>query len=756
MSKTLIRLRPLREQVAVSRGRTALLLGSTGFIEKDPEAGLWVYETRVVSNARWLIDGMAPRLITSSSVEHHMWLGYFITLPPGRPPDGDVAQQTLELRIRRSVGEGLLEEITLHNFTQDSTAFTLRLDLDANFDDWAEARGTTHYDRHITRRVHDEGGQRILVFDCRAEHESRDHHESGLRKLHRQLAVSVERSDGPAAFDGGGVEFAVDLAPQGTFRATLAYTVVLDGTRLPLVARDAGRGNGTPDLWEQTTAELERTSASLSAARVDETSASVLETFDRARSDLYSLHLFDLDDTSGGVALSAGIPGYVALFGRDALITAWQAALVDSRLMAGALGALSKYVGMRVDDFRDEAPHKIVHEVQRGPLPSLTITPHGRYYGGASSSLEYPALVASLWHWTGDAALVRRLLPVAKGALDWAANYGDLLGDGFVEYQRRSPEGGKNQGWKDSGDAIVQADGSQVSDPIGTVEMQATLYASKLSFSELLSDLGEKDCAARLASEAKELGKRFNDVFWMPEEGFFAMGRGPQNRLIRSIASNAGHVLATGIVDSSLVPRVSERLLAADLFSGWGVRTLSSAHPAYNPWSYHRGSVWPAENALFVHGLARWGRHEQMHALGRAQFDAAALFEHHRLPELFAGHPRDAERFFPGIYPRANWPQSWSSSAIVLMVRAFLGVAPYAPLDVVLVDPHLPDWLPEITLHHLRVGKSVATIRFWRHEGGETDFEVLSVEGPLRVVRSVGALDAHGRGRRARDSLSGH
>jgi glycogen debranching enzyme len=227
------------------------------------------------------------------------------------------------------------------------------------------------------------------------------------------------------------------------------------------------------------------------------------------------------------------------------------------------------------------------------------------------------------------------------------------------------------------------------------------------------------------------------------------MGIDAQKRSIRSIASNGGHVLETGIADDVLVPRVVERLFQPDLFSGWGIRTLSSAHPAYDPWSYHRGSIWPAENAFFAYGLARAGFHDQMHALARAQFEAAALFERHRLPELFAGHSRDAEHPFPGIYPRANSPQSWSSSAIVLLVRSMLGVAPYAPFDVVLVDPHLPEWLPDVTLHGLRVGSGVVTIRFRRAASGHTEFEVTDVRGSVRVLCDAGAPRSSSRRERA-------
>lgn len=342
---------------------------------------------------------------------------------------------------------------------------------------------------------------------------------------------------------------------------------------------------------------------------------------------------------------------------------------------------------------------------------------------------------AELWHWTGDKELIRPLLDPALKALHWLDDYGDLDGDGFYEYQTRSIQGVENQAWKDSGDAIVYEDGSQVKPPIATRAEQGFVYIAKLLLSEVLWWLDAKQEAKRLYHEAAELKKRFNQAFWLEEEGFFALGLDAQKRPIRSITSNPGHCLATGIMDTSLARRTADRLMPHDLFSGWGIRTLSSQHPAYNPYSYHRGSVWPVEQGTFALAFMRYGLHQHLERLCRAQFDATALFDWYRLPEAFSGYPRDAEHPFPAFYPKANSPQAWSASAVFCFVQALLGLYPYAPLNMLFLDPHLPEWLPEITLGNLHVGDAVATIRFYRQPGGASSYRVLDKRGPLHIIR---------------------
>jgi glycogen debranching enzyme len=293
----------------------------------------------------------------------------------------------------------------------------------------------------------------------------------------------------------------------------------------------------------------------------------------------------------------------------------------------------------------------------------------------------------------------------------------------------------KHQAWKDSDNAIVDEDGRSVEPPIAACDQQAYVYVSKLHFSEVLWWLDEKEHARRLYHEAEELKQRFNEAFWMEDEQYVALGLGPDARPVKAITSNPGHCLAAGIVDEERVRATADRMLADDLFTGWGVRTLSSRNPAFNPYSYHLGSVWPVEHGTFAIAFLRYGLIEHLHRVTRAMFEAAALFDFCRLPELFGGHARDDKHPFPALYPRANSPQAWSASAVFSFAQALCGVYPYAPLKLLLLDPHLPDWLPEMTLNNLRVGEASATVRFFRRADGETDYEVKDVRGTLHVLR---------------------
>lgn len=574
----------------------------------------------------------------------------------------------------------------------------------------------------------------MAVAACREEQPWQHHGDLGVARVHRALAVRVRRSDSTPSWQHGQLTFRTALPPRGRWHACLDYVPFIDGEWL--VLRYGCRsfrptGNEYDDKRQALLAEAAR----FRSPQAQMLAPVVIGALEQAKHDLAALRLHDADHGEQAWVMSAGLPTYIALFGRDTLTAAWQAALACPALMRGALLELERWQGRAVDDWRDEQPGRMLHEAHTGPLEALNVNPRARYYGSVTTSAFFPVVVSELWHWTGDRDLVGPLARTALRALDWLDRYGDLDGDGFYEYRTRSEHGVRHQAWKDSDDAVVYEDGAQVEPPIATCEEQGFVYLGKLHLAEVLWWLGDRDQARRLHREAGALKDRFNERFWLPYEGFFALGLDADKRPIRSITSNPGHCLATGIVDTRLAEPTADRLLSRDLFSGWGIRTLSSEHPAYNPYSYHRGSVWPVEHGTFAVAFMRYGLAEHLHAVCRAQFEAARLFPFYRLPEALSGHPRDEDHPFPALYPQANSPRAWSASAVFCFVQALLGLYPYAPLRALLVDPHLPEWLPEIAIEHLRVGEAVVSLHFFRKPDGSSDYRVTDQRGRLHVVR---------------------
>ncbi|HEX3220809.1 MAG TPA: amylo-alpha-1,6-glucosidase, partial [Candidatus Limnocylindria bacterium] len=430
-----------------------------------------------------------------------------------------------------------------------------------------------------------------------------------------------------------------------------------------------------------------------------------------------------------------GLPLYLQFFGRDTLTIGWQAAMATPVFMRDALRANANRQGTRIDDWLDEEPGKMIHQARNGPLSLLGENPHLRYYGDWATPPDFLIMLGQYLCWADDRATARHLLPAARAAVDWCFTYGDPDGDGFLEYDTRSERGVKNQGWKDSGDAVVDERGDIVPNPIASSELQAYWYAGLQQAALAFAMLGDAGYALELLGEARALRHRFNKAFWMPDLGAYAFGLGPHKEQIRSIGSNDGHLLASGIVQPRRGRQVAARQMAPDMFSGWGIRTLSAQHPAYNPFSYHRGSVWPVEQATIGFGFARYGCWGELHRLARGFFDSTDLFIEHRLPEVIGGVQRDELHPHPGVYPHSCEPQGWSASAVVQVVQALLGMVAFAPMGLLIVDPHLPEWLPDLRLRGLRVGKATLDIRFQRTAGGDTTWHVLDRDGWVRVVR---------------------
>jgi glycogen debranching enzyme len=470
---------------------------------------------------------------------------------------------------------------------------------------------------------------------------------------------------------------------------------------------------------------------------------------ERALADLAAFPLLE-GQPDEWLALQAGIPLYPAFFGRDALTAGWQAAMFDrGAMLDAALARLGRLQSARVFDWRDEEPGRIPYQVRSGPLARLGLNPYSAYYADFASPLMYVIALGNLFGWSGDLDLVRRHIGTARRILDWARSYGDRDGDGYLEYLTRSSQGTKNQGWKDSGYAIVDEEGRPVPAPIATCEIQGYWFAAQQLMAVLCWALGERREARAHWRAARALGKRFNRDFWDPGERFFGLALGRDKRLLRVATSNVGHCLACGIVARGHRRDVVARLMAPDMFSGWGIRTLSATHPAYNPLSYHLGSVWAVENATICFGLRRYGFDAEALRLAEALFGLAALYTGYRIPETVGGYSPD-DHPTPGAYPRSNTPQTWNASALPLVLQSLLGVVPYASLHTVVVDPVLPPWLPEVELHGLRLGEARASLRFWRDEHGRGHAKVLEKEGRFHLVRQPPPESAPGLGRRLR------
>jgi glycogen debranching enzyme len=408
---------------------------------------------------------------------------------------------------------------------------------------------------------------------------------------------------------------------------------------------------------------------------------------------------------------------------------------MDGGLMLRSVVArCARLQGTIVDPQRDEEPGRIINQAKLDALSRLGDQQFRRYYADVASPFMFIIALGYGYVRTGDRELVERHWQAARRVLDWAREYGDRDGDGYIEYLTQSKHGPTHQGWKDSENAVVDAEGRQVKPPIAACEIQG-YYHVALQFMAALAALhGELGDARKWWQQAADLKERFNRDFWMDDEGYVAFGLDPDKRQIRALTSNAGQCLPTGIISDEHIPRLVRRMFEPDLFSGWGVRTLSTHNAAYNPLDYHLGAVWPVENGSILFGLRRYGINDRTEQLARALYDLARLWPGGRAPETVGGYAR-TQSAHPGTYPRANIPQAWNQSVVPLIIQCLLGLVPFAPMHLLLVDPILPEWLPEISIKRFRLGDATVSLHFQRGADGESHFEITEQEGTIRVVR---------------------
>lgn len=698
-----------------------LIVSTRGACDSDVGlSGFYFREARFLRTCRLELDGEPPWLCEAAAVQPDT-LRFAYTFPEvaeygggGSGQSGDdeprsangLPQRGLVIDLIYRVHPGSLEIVTsILNASKETLEFDVSFALDADFADIQEAQGTKRQQQAAVETsqtgdtltfayAHDRLPYRTAI---RAEGESGWRVEP--RRMSRRLRVAAR-----------------------------------DSVDLRLMVRPIDARGGIDD-----TGAAEREAA---VDRWRERGATILSPQNRLFEAAVASNIRDITSFAmlegprdEWLATQAGMPLYPALFGRDAVTAGWQAALVDAgECLDAALTVLGRRQSNRSDDWRDEEPGRLPYQLRQGPLAILNLNPYSAYYADFASPLMFVIALANLYAWTGDRSKLDRHWDTATRILEWASKYGDRDGDGYLEYQTRSSKGTKNQGWKDSGDAVIYEDGTPVPPPIATCELQGYWYTAQLLMGALSALIGRAGDARAYWKSASDLKTRFNRDWWLDGDEFFALAMDPQKRHVRAASSNVGHCLATGIIDAEHVPAVVGRLFAPDMFSGWGIRTLSSDHAYYNPISYHRGTVWAVEQATVVFGLRRFGFDARAHDLSQALFELAQLYPEYRIPECIGGQPR-GERPTPSAYPQANTPQLWNATAFPLVVQSLLGIVPFAHHELLLVDPVLPSWLPELIVRDMRVGQAMVTLRAWRNDNGTTDYEVLHKRGTLRIVR---------------------
>lgn len=719
-----IQIQPL--QITIHSGTIMMVTDREGWIRGN-RAGLFAHDTRYLSTYTLTFDQYNPRFLTAEKTAHN---SVVLTYTNDAFRVGSVAVEefSLFLKITRILDEGLHERIEITSFERHPISFPLMVNLECSFETIFEVRGLQHTPPRLTHQWYD-GESRTMVCSYRNEWFS------------RQLSYQVVSTDGAPRYSPSLLIVPIRLSHDQTWQ--METTTCLGGEPLGRFSRsivdgptgqsvdEVGRNPPTAGIAERLRkARADRECWTERLTSIQTANRVVQRAYDQALRDLASLRLQRVGDEWYP---AAGVPWYNCVFGRDALIAAIQSLPLGCPFPRAVLTRLAELQGTRVNLWNDEEPGKIAHELRVGELSLMGKIPFDPFYGTVDASLYYVILLSETYRYSGDGALLEQFVGAVDGCLRWAAEYGDVDGDGFVEYWMRSPSDFHNQAWKDARDAVVYPDGAVVPDPIAIVEVQGLYYNALRRASEIYQILGR--CADADAAErrAEQLAEDFNRQYWMPDEGFYVFGLDPWKRPIRSIASNPGQLLWTGIVPPDRATCVARRLMADDMFCGWGVRTLSSHNGAYDPVTYQRGSVWPFDNAIIAQGLKKYGHWQETNRIAEGIFAASGYFANGHLPELWAGLNRD-ETECPVLYPRANIPQAWSAGSVPMLLQAILGLEPDVSHRQLLVDPTLPDWLDDVTLRGLRFAGGSVDLRF-TGIGTDTRVEVLRTTGGIDVER---------------------
>ncbi len=668
--------------VTLVEGVTFCICGRTGDIRPGAEQGLFFRDTRFLSRFQLTVDGFELDGLTAQSPAPYA--GVFIAR---RPPRTGTADSTILVVRHRYVGNGMREDISVRNLGSETAGVGLVLEVDSDFAGLFDVKEGLVRSRDGVERT---STASTLSMSYQFGSDSR--------------AVRVQ-GDAEAKANSGHITWQLVVPPREDVMVSVQVVPVLDGAEIP-----ARYGTGQPIETSQPAARHEawrQTAPTVSTP--EERLSSVLAT---SAEDIGALRIFDPDHPDR-VVVAAGVPWFMTLFGRDSLLTSWMLLPVDPTVALGTLQTLAHLQGSRVDPLTEEEPGRILHEVRSGLDAEMTLGGSNIYYGSIDATPLFVMLLGELRRWGLATADVDALVPHADRALEWIEGYGDRDGDGFIEYRRATDRGLINQGWKDSFDGINFASGNLAEPPIALAEVQGYVYAAFLARAHFAREAGDADVARHWTDRATTMKRRFNEAFWLADRGYFAMALDAEKRPVDALASNMGHCLWTGIIDEDKATAVVEHLMSPEMFTGFGVRTLGTTMGAYNPMSYHNGSVWPHDNAIVAAGLMRYGFVVEAQRIALALLDASEQLGS-RLPELFCGFDRQ-DFNVPVPYPTSCSPQAWSAAAPLYLLRTLLRFDPWVPFGRVWCDPALPESFLPLRIERLDLAGSKVSIEISHH-----------------------------------------
>jgi glycogen debranching enzyme len=660
------------DAIAILEGRTFMYSDAVGDVVRGTIGGLIHADTRFLDQWVLTVDGQRLLALRSDTVDHYSAAFYLTNPRMERLPPNAVG-----IRRLRFVGDGLHERIEVSSYVEHPLQVELRLSVGNDFADLFEVKAAVRDRSAQITREHAPDGSRLAFRYANGGFEAE---------------TIVELSTPADHVEGDDLVWDLDLPARGEWTCEIRVPLRLGPLESQPLHRDFGEafaseGDDPVSRW---LAQL---------PRFETDSAVLAQVVDRSARDLLALRIAVKLEGEEIVLPAAGLPWFLTLFGRDTLLTAYQAAAFGPRLAKGALIALAALQGTKRDDFRDEEPGKIPHELRAGELTRLGLKPHSPYYGTADATVLWLILLSEYWRWTRDDELVISLKDNALAALRWIDESGDRDGDGYVEYATRSTQGLGNQCWRDSWDGVQFGDGTIPPLPIATCEIQGYVYDAKLRMAELADGpMADSGLATVLRHEAKVLQEQFERDFWIDQRGgYYAIALDGDKRQVDSLTSNIGQLLWSGIVPKDRAGIIAGHLMSDALNSGWGVRTLSADDHGFNPIGYHLGTVWPHDNSLIALGLARYGYRDEANRIAVALLQAST-FSNHRLPEAFAGYERSMSRF-PIPYPTACSPQAWATGTPLALIRAMLGLD--AVDGEVVLDPRLPGEIDRLAIKGL-------------------------------------------------------